>query len=167
MEDVKGNMKSRGFTLIELLVVVSIISLLLSMVLGTLSEARTKARDSVRTQTVAEYKKAFMLYRAKYGSFPAVNSCVGDADGDGRCSYNDNTTQDAGVVADLLEFFPAGLPGIEPVEDAFLGASLEGLIYDCSGGGNLCSITWALENNTICPGGTPIAGSKRCTAGWQ
>ncbi len=57
----------KGFTLIELLVVISIIALLSSIVFTTLSNARIKARDSVRGQNLEEIKKALALYFADHG----------------------------------------------------------------------------------------------------
>lgn len=64
------NKAQKGFTLIELLVVVAIISLLSSVVLGALNDARAKARDRVLLQTVVQIQNALELYRDKYGEYP-------------------------------------------------------------------------------------------------
>jgi len=60
----------RGFTLIELLVVISIIGLLSSVVLISLNDARAKARDAHRIQSLKEVQKALILYYAEYGRYP-------------------------------------------------------------------------------------------------
>lgn len=57
---IKKNKK--GFTLIELLVVVAIIGLLSSIVLASLSAARSKARDSKRIGEMKTIEKALYLY---------------------------------------------------------------------------------------------------------
>ena len=53
-----------GFTLIELLVVVSIIGLLASIILSSLTSARTKARDAKRVASLQEMAKLIFLYDA-------------------------------------------------------------------------------------------------------
>lgn len=60
----------KGFTLIELLVVVSIIALLSSVVLASLSAARSKARDAKRISDIRQIRNALELYRNDYGSYP-------------------------------------------------------------------------------------------------
>ena len=63
--------KAKGFTLIELLVVISIIALLSSIVLASLSSARSKARDSQRIQEIKQIQTALELYRQDNGRYPA------------------------------------------------------------------------------------------------
>lgn len=72
----------RGFTLIELLVVISIISLLSSIVLGSINEARAKTRDAKRIQDILQVQKALELYAADHdGHYPPDPLGKPDVDG--------------------------------------------------------------------------------------
>lgn len=142
----------RGFTLVELLVVISIVGVLSSTVLASLNDARIKARDAKRTQTVAEYKKAFYLYFHEYGSFPIISACVGDANGDGKCGTSDGTSQNSTFNLQLDDFI-----SLPPIERAMYNAPSfsEGLIFMCNSP-NACTFFWALEKDISCPGGSQI-----------
>lgn len=70
----KINTPQRGFTLIELMVVISIIGMLASIVLVTLDNARAKARDSLRIQSIKELEKALYLYQLDHGYFPQTGN---------------------------------------------------------------------------------------------
>lgn len=74
--------KERGFTLIELLVVIAIIGILSSVVLASLSSARTKARDVRRVSDIRQIQVALELYYDAKSKYPAnLTSLVGSADG--------------------------------------------------------------------------------------
>ena len=63
--------RSSGFTLIELLVVIAIIGVLSSIVLASLNNARTKARDTVRLSDMRQIRTALELYYyANNNAFP-------------------------------------------------------------------------------------------------
>jgi len=65
-------LKTRGFTLIELLVVIAIISLLSSIVIASLGQARSKARDSKRVQDLIQVRTALEQYALdNNGLYPA------------------------------------------------------------------------------------------------
>ena len=64
------NAFSGGFTLVELLIVIAIIGILASIVLVSLSSARTKARDTKRIQEISQIQSALELYYAQYGYYP-------------------------------------------------------------------------------------------------
>ncbi len=57
-----GKKRSFGFTLIELLVVIAIIGVLASIVLVSLSGARTKSRDAARVASLHEMAKLVAIY---------------------------------------------------------------------------------------------------------
>ena len=60
----------RGFTLIELLVVISIISLLASVVLSAIQDAKAEAEDATFIQEALELRKAVDMYKTQYGKAP-------------------------------------------------------------------------------------------------
>lgn len=62
--------RHKGFTLIELLVVVSIIGVLATIVLSSLSEARSRARDTKRLTQITSLQKALELYYLDNGEYP-------------------------------------------------------------------------------------------------
>jgi len=168
--------KNKGFTLIELLVVISIIGLLSSIVLTSLNEARVKARDSARTQTIAEYKKAILLAYDENGEYPnpsntnANGSCLGDDpdDPDIGCGFNSNNgveiaTPNVNVVASVAPFLPS-LPTLKESYWMTLSSNnyyIEGLYYQCDnindGKCTKATIKWTTEgmdSGNNCPGGT-------------
>jgi prepilin-type N-terminal cleavage/methylation domain-containing protein len=59
-----------GFTLIELMVVAAIISLISSIVLASLDQARKKARDAVRTSELSHIRNAVELYITDHSTYP-------------------------------------------------------------------------------------------------
>ncbi len=67
-------LKSRGFTLIELLVVVAIISLLSSMVLASVKDARTKAQGKAFRAEVSQLINALELYKSDNRVYPGETS---------------------------------------------------------------------------------------------
>jgi type II secretion system protein G len=62
----------KGFTLIELLVVISIIAMLSSIVLSSVSSAKSKANDATIIQNVKQFKTALEMYRNDYGVYPGT-----------------------------------------------------------------------------------------------
>lgn len=64
---------SKGFTLIELLVVVAIISLLSSVVLTSLKDARDKAKASAFRQSTNQFINALELYKSTNNNYPGAD----------------------------------------------------------------------------------------------
>lgn len=93
---------SRGFTLIELLVVIAIIGILSSVVLASLSTARTKANDAARISDVGSLKTAMEMYAATYGGYP---TSAGSPNGDVYLS-------DPTLVSKLVPTYIASMPAI-------------------------------------------------------
>jgi prepilin-type N-terminal cleavage/methylation domain-containing protein len=62
--------RSKGFTLIELLVVVAIISLLTSVVLASLQDAKDKANESKMIQTIKQAQNSLELFKTNTGRYP-------------------------------------------------------------------------------------------------
>ena len=63
-----------GFTLIELLVVIAIIGLLASIILTSLTTARTKARDAKRVEDLHSFQTALEAYNSSTGVYPNSSS---------------------------------------------------------------------------------------------
>ncbi|CAN5134626.1 hypothetical protein BH11PAT3_BH11PAT3_2810 [soil metagenome] len=71
------NAKKTGFTLIELMVVISIIGFLSSIVLSSLSVARSKGRDAQRITQIRQLQTALELFYSDNGSYPRSGECGG------------------------------------------------------------------------------------------
>lgn len=72
---------NKGFTLIELLVVVSIIGVLATIVLGSLGDARTRARDAKIKALVNQFRTQAELTASELGNYDTICSS-GTASGD-------------------------------------------------------------------------------------
>lgn len=72
----KRKFVKQGFTLVELLIVVAIIGILATVVLISLNDARTKARDVRRLADVRQVALALELYYNKVGSYISASNCV-------------------------------------------------------------------------------------------
>ena len=64
--------QNKGFTLIELLVVISIISLLASIILASLNNARVRAKETSRVASLREMQNALALYYSDNAVYPGV-----------------------------------------------------------------------------------------------
>ncbi len=62
----------RGLTLVELLIVIAIIGTVLSVVLNSLSSAKSKARDAERITHFNQIRNALEIFYATYGQYPTT-----------------------------------------------------------------------------------------------
>lgn len=62
----------KGFTLIELLIVISIITLLTSIILSALQDAKRKSRDSNNISSLQEVRTALQMFFTDKGYYPSL-----------------------------------------------------------------------------------------------
>lgn len=93
--------RGQGFTIIELLVVISIISLLSSITLVSVNNARIKARDTKRLADLRQLQTALEIYFDTHSSYPPQPDTSGSRGND--CSGSTTLAEDlAGLVTDKI-----------------------------------------------------------------
>jgi type II secretion system protein G len=126
-------MRVRGFTLIELLVVIAIIGLLSSVVLASLSQTRSKSRDSRRIADLDQIRKALEIYYHNLGDYPdclysgnhsAGTACGTVLEGSG---YIPSVPKDPSTSAQYsyAHTSPGNCAAVSSLRKYHLGASLE------------------------------------------
>ncbi len=155
-------MYRRGFTLIELLVVIAIIGILASVVLGSVSSARAKARDARRASDIKQISLALELYRSTNGNFPSTagicNSgwcCLGHGDA-GTCwigNYPGSTAIDNSLSPQYISKLPDDpLNNTTKYGDAYMYRT------DIDAQGLYATLHWGIEKSNAsvrdCLGGT-------------
>lgn len=85
-----------GFTIVELLIVIVVIAILAAISIVAYTGIQNRAENTKTISAVSQWAKAMRMYETEQGSWPSVNSCLGDADTytdsySGRC-YNPDTS---------------------------------------------------------------------------
>lgn len=138
----------QGFTLIELLVVIAIIGLLSSIVLASLSTARSRAQDAKRQGDLRALSTAIEHYFIQNGNLPRTS---------GWCTYISNTANNWGpdFQADIRPYIAS-----IPADPQYKGVSGDYWYHnqtDASGKFTVCAA--ATQGN-----GTTYSGSG--CSGW-
>jgi prepilin-type N-terminal cleavage/methylation domain-containing protein len=149
------NRSKAGFTLIEMMVVIAIISLLASIILVGVDQARVTARNAQRMQQVSDYKVALELVYDAKGYFPGTfgnpfnYACLGTY-ASGHCW--------AGLMSEVPAIDSALAPYIPspaPYPDVGL-SGFDGILYTSIGSTVTpdYDLTWILEgvNRDCYPG---------------
>jgi prepilin-type N-terminal cleavage/methylation domain-containing protein len=116
-----GSSRRKGFSLAELLVVLAVVGVITAVAFGSISLARTKARDNSRIADMKEIQLGLALYYDVNRTYPATLSILDDSDQkflpaipvDPKTRaqyeylpYNSNRNYCIGVTLEDTEFIP-------------------------------------------------------------
>ncbi len=150
-----------GFTIVELLIVITLIAILVGISLIVYNGTQQRARTSQTIATAEQWIKGLMIYKARNGGLPTMNSCLGagygynsdgaGASGTGQCYQNAGTGYliDSGFST-ALSTYMSGSPS--PAMVSAVNSSTfwyRGLMYSVSGGN--AEITFVLDKGQTCP----------------
>ncbi len=96
-----------GFTIVELLIVIVVIAILATISIIAYTGIRVRARDTLRSDSVAKIERALELYRVDYGQYPSATANPGN----GGWEVSDD------VSGSFMEYLkPYGFPSTTPVD---------------------------------------------------
>lgn len=143
----------KGFTLIELLVVIAIIGILSSVVLASLTTARSKGSDAAIQSTVSNMRAQAELYYSNnntYGATYTVGNCPTAVSATGTLVATSTTGGLGNLVVDLVsKTGGAANTRCEITASAWAVAGKTSTGYACadSSGQSLASSTGAIANS--------------------
>lgn len=153
-----------GFTLLELMVVITIIGLLATIILASLANSRTLARDAARVSAVKEVQKALELYRnANAGNYPCATAMPACTNG-GAVVFVNGSTRTAVFDTALNPFYRAN----NETASFAAGWLTDGSIQYRTGGTvaapirNSYTIAIRREQAATLPGGATLAAGSWC-----
>ncbi len=130
--------KAAGFTLIELLVVIAIIGVLSTVILASLSAARSRSYDAQRVANMRQVQKALEAYAIDHdGKYPVRTG----GNWNGTCSAWVSLPRDSAIPNLVSEGYMSQLP-LDPevnpatskccyLYNSFDGNDYKYLMYDC------------------------------------
>ena len=121
----------KGFTLIELLVVMGIITLLSSIIMSSLAQAKNVANN---TKQIADYRTvigAMTQFKSSNGYYPALNAradaCLGNYKSGGCLNANSTLLPDSQINTELKSYISSYDFNDSP---ALIAGTVEGLAYN-------------------------------------
>lgn len=161
----KLNQKNiKGFTLIELLVVIGIITLLSSVILSSLTQAKAQANN---TKQIADYRvvlNALIQFKQENGYYPSngglnTYTCIGNYS-EGGCKVAGSVISNNTTMNDSLKKYLSSYSFIDTTIKIVTGippstSTYKGFVLSCISGTPQCQtgklLFPALKNRNSCP----------------